>query len=268
MIHHDNCVRYIWNVCSRCTCSTHHKGELWVTYRYIFIYTHVHMYVHTQNGICIYVQHTYTGWFCFNTVAAFRGCRWWRYVCEWLMSSWHFDEWFVHIACCSVLMNATCPIYQHRTRDISMNNIYTCVIDEWYLHMCDRWMTSTHVCCYLRYAALIRALQHAETHWWRRLGAEMARGPRRRRLGTLRWRARWMSRTHESFRTPRTHEARYLRPFAFSNTQHSNTLRITLLHTAARLFEILCVVEREVGGWGRDPKKRTGRDWGMGSSTI
>jgi len=27
-------------------------------------------------------------------------------------------------------------------------------------------------------------------------------------------------------------------------------------------------VRREVGGWGRDPKKCTGRDWGMGSSTI
>ena len=25
---------------------------------------------------------------------------------------------------------------------------------------------------------------------------------------------------------------------------------------------------REVGGWGRDPKKCTGRDWGMGLSTI
>ena len=24
----------------------------------------------------------------------------------------------------------------------------------------------------------------------------------------------------------------------------------------------------EVGGWGRDPQKCTGRDWGMGSSTI
>ena len=24
----------------------------------------------------------------------------------------------------------------------------------------------------------------------------------------------------------------------------------------------------EVGGWGQDPKKCTGRDWGMGSSTI
>ena len=28
----------------------------------------------------------------------------------------------------------------------------------------------------------------------------------------------------------------------------------------------MCI--REVGGWGRDPKKGTGRDWGMGSSTI
>jgi len=27
-------------------------------------------------------------------------------------------------------------------------------------------------------------------------------------------------------------------------------------------------VQGEVGGWGRDPKKCTGRDWGMGSSTI
>ena len=28
------------------------------------------------------------------------------------------------------------------------------------------------------------------------------------------------------------------------------------------------MVGREVGGWGRDPKKCTGRGWGMGSSTI
>ena len=28
------------------------------------------------------------------------------------------------------------------------------------------------------------------------------------------------------------------------------------------------VCRREVGGWGRDPKICTGRDWGMGSSTI
>ena len=27
-------------------------------------------------------------------------------------------------------------------------------------------------------------------------------------------------------------------------------------------------IHGEVGGWGRDPKKCTGRDWGMGSSTI
>jgi len=34
-------------------------------------------------------------------------------------------------------------------------------------------------------------------------------------------------------------------------------------------FMCVCVrVYGEVGGWGRDPKKCTGRDWGMGSSTI
>jgi len=29
-----------------------------------------------------------------------------------------------------------------------------------------------------------------------------------------------------------------------------------------------CALYGEVGGWGRDPKICTGRDWGMGSSTI
>ena len=32
--------------------------------------------------------------------------------------------------------------------------------------------------------------------------------------------------------------------------------------------EVIYVTWREVGGWGRDPKKCTGRDWEMGSSTI
>ena len=31
----------------------------------------------------------------------------------------------------------------------------------------------------------------------------------------------------------------------------------------------ICLLNRgEVGGWGRDPKECTGRDWGMGSRTI
>ena len=34
------------------------------------------------------------------------------------------------------------------------------------------------------------------------------------------------------------------------------------------LLEKLTGNAGEVGGWGRDPKKCTGRDWGMGSSTI
>ena len=36
---------------------------------------------------------------------------------------------------------------------------------------------------------------------------------------------------------------------------------------ASRWGYTLCT-RREVGGWGRHPKKCTGRDWGMGSSTI
>ena len=34
------------------------------------------------------------------------------------------------------------------------------------------------------------------------------------------------------------------------------------------IYELATYIKGEVGGWGRDPKKCTGRDWGMGSSTI
>jgi len=34
------------------------------------------------------------------------------------------------------------------------------------------------------------------------------------------------------------------------------------------IFLALLLFYREVGGWGRYPKKCTERDWGMGSSTI
>ena len=38
-------------------------------------------------------------------------------------------------------------------------------------------------------------------------------------------------------------------------------------------FKFICgliqyILYREVGGWSRAPKNCTGRDWGMGSSTI
>ena len=40
------------------------------------------------------------------------------------------------------------------------------------------------------------------------------------------------------------------------------------LQSAAVLQCVIVYHRGEVGGWGRDPKKCTGRDWGMGSSTI
>jgi len=43
-----------------------------------------------------------------------------------------------------------------------------------------------------------------------------------------------------------------------------DTMRILYIYTHIRVSDLY----REVGGWGRDPKKCTGRDWGMGSSTI
>jgi len=47
---------------------------------------------------------------------------------------------------------------------------------------------------------------------------------------------------------------------------HSNSIiyPLTLTHSSTHVS----THSREVGGWGRDPKKCTGRDWGMGSSTI
>jgi len=48
-------------------------------------------------------------------------------------------------------------------------------------------------------------------------------------------------------------------------TTHCNTLQHTATHCNALLVD---TPYREVGGWGRDPKKCTGRGWGMGSSTI
>jgi len=34
------------------------------------------------------------------------------------------------------------------------------------------------------------------------------------------------------------------------------------------IYDSFSDVQGEVGGWGRDQKKCTGRDWGIGSSTI
>ena len=49
---------------------------------------------------------------------------------------------------------------------------------------------------------------------------------------------------------------------------HTHTLSYTLYFKSRLLVPEEMPVRREVGGWGRDPKKCTGRDWGMGSSTI
>jgi len=45
---------------------------------------------------------------------------------------------------------------------------------------------------------------------------------------------------------------------------HTQTHTLSLSHTHFLKLKRY----RDVGGWGRDPKKCTGRDWGMGSSTI
>ena len=48
----------------------------------------------------------------------------------------------------------------------------------------------------------------------------------------------------------------------------TSTLGPISVHTVDAITHSVDVVLREVGGWGRDPKKCTGSIWGMGSSTI
>ena len=48
--------------------------------------------------------------------------------------------------------------------------------------------------------------------------------------------------------------------FGFPQTSRANRVQWHSFHNKG--------TRGEVGGWGRDPKKCTGRDWGMGSSTI
>ena len=65
----------------------------------------------------------------------------------------------------------------------------------------------------------------------------------------------------------------YLHTRAHTHTHIYTHTPTTYTHTCCRQWEITCSatcahVQREVGGWGLDPKKCTERDWGMGSSTI
>jgi len=72
----------------------------------------------------------------------------------------------------------------------------------------------------------------------------------------------------------------YIYIYKYINTYIYTLTKSTTVHTTSRLqknFELVCeralqrirlLSDREVGGWGPDPKNGTGRDWGMGSSTI
>ena len=66
--------------------------------------------------------------------------------------------------------------------------------------------------------------------------------------------------SHHLLFLPRHHRIS-LPPHPRHNRTPPTLLFMTQTHTTYSSF-------REVGGWGRDPKKCTGRDWGMGSSTI
>ena len=49
---------------------------------------------------------------------------------------------------------------------------------------------------------------------------------------------------------------------------YGESIGYNAIHMRIYMLQRNTHVIREVGGWGRDPKKCTGRDWGMGSSTI
>jgi len=53
----------------------------------------------------------------------------------------------------------------------------------------------------------------------------------------------------------------------FSGVLQCGVVRCSVLHFIAECRDS-AYKRGEVGGWGRDPNKCTGRNWGMGSSTI
>jgi len=51
-------------------------------------------------------------------------------------------------------------------------------------------------------------------------------------------------------------------------TEPTRQIKTTFPMNISERRDARCEYIGEVGGWGRDPKKCTGKDWGMGSSTI
>jgi len=88
------------------------------------------------------------------------------------------------------------------------------------------------------------------------------------------WRYQWV--THMTHTCEHTCEGlSWMSRVACIIDSHASVCHVT--HRTRRVYVSCqtheCVMShtymrREVGGWGRDPKKCTGRDWGMGSSTI
>jgi len=58
------------------------------------------------------------------------------------------------------------------------------------------------------------------------------------------------------------------RPTILRSLLFEATLYLSMNHTHTTQCTVQKEYRREVGGWGRDPKKCTGRGWGMGSSSI
>ena len=59
-------------------------------------------------------------------------------------------------------------------------------------------------------------------------------------------------------------------PYHDGGARHHDKSHLVIMavHADECLLFNRVMLSGEVGGWGRDPKKCTGRDWGMGSSTI
>ena len=74
----------------------------------------------------------------------------------------------------------------------------------------------------------------------------------------------------------RTHTHKHTRKHAHAHTHHTTHNTHTHTHSyiciyiyiCIHVYTYICYPIGEVGGWGRDPEKCTGRGWGMGSSTI
>jgi len=150
-----------------------------------------------------------------------------------------------------------------------------CVYKRFHAHSCV--CMYIHICIYVSTNMYI--YMSLSTHTYLCIGISMCTGFSKSDVVTFAyqihtewWRSIGCLNLHVIFRTRATiNRALFLQKMLYTDkaSYGSSPPCINIRACFISLFSTsLCRSRWEVGGWGRDPKKCTGRDWGMGSSTI